>query len=178
MLRYYDKGELIWVAPGAIRYDAVDIDFLLDWLSEMREGVYPAEPTGGYVEGKRAGIASRAYYEAACQVAAEIDRRLARTGLDRYLVEEFYCRDWLGLSEDEILDVITGHVGIEKSELQRRLRSAVSYIASGTCPRWLHCIDCPEYQNCRKKNKGRVGITYRQWKGHRRVRISHLPSKT
>jgi len=164
MLRHYHKGELIWVAPGAVRYDAEDLELILPWFRYMLEGAYPLEPTGGYIEGKRTGITSRAYYEAACQVAAEIDRRLARTGLDRYLLESYYCNDWRGYTYDEIITAIASRVDKDRQDVKRRIRSAFSYIASGSCPRWLHCIDCPEYQTCRKKNKGRVGQTYRQWR--------------
>ncbi len=173
MLRYYfkdpiDKKEyLAWVAPGAVRYDREDTEFLLPWLLEMREGTYPAEPTGGYIEGKRSGISSHAFYESACQVAAEIDLRLARTGQDHYLVLDNYCH---GLMDEDIAIKIF----MPTWEVRRRIKSAVSYIASGTCPRWINCIDCGKYQTCRRKK--RVGITYQEWKGHRRVKISHLPS--
>jgi len=95
MQRRYEKGKLIWVAPGSVRYDAPDIDIVLPWLYYMREGDYPVEPSGGYVEG-RTNRLTRAYYEAACQVAAEIDRRLAMTGTDRELVEKHYCLGYTG----------------------------------------------------------------------------------
>jgi hypothetical protein len=176
MRRYYETVKrittLIWVAPGAVRYDREDIDFLLPWLFEMREGAYPAEPESGYVGGgKRAGISSHAFYEAACQVAAEIDNRLARVGMDRYLVEEFYCHN---LTEEDLAI----RLFMPTWEIRRKIKSAVAYIASGSCPRWLNCIDCKKYQSCRRKK--RVGITYRQWKGHRRENISlrkHLLTK-
>lgn len=186
MLRYYLKDPttseeyLAWVAPGAVRYDARDLDLLLPWLHEMREGAYPVEPSGGYIEGTRAGRSSKAYYEAACQVAERIDSRLSRTGLDRELVEKHYCQDFTD-------GQIASWYGMDTEDVRRRIRSAVSYIASGTCPRWLDCIDCPEHEKCRNKKhpprkftKQPVGINYRQWVGHRRykARTSHLPSNT
>ena len=159
MLEVYEKGKLIWVAPGAVRYNSEHIWLLLPWLYEMREGVYPVEPAGGYTEGKRPGIGHRAPYETICQVAAEIDRRLAVTGLDRYLVEDVFC---LGLTPSEL----ASKLHMEEREINRRIRSAVGYIASGPCPRWLHCIDCPRYQQCLRKK--RVGVSYRDWVRNRR----------
>jgi len=169
MRRRYEKGQLVWVAPGAVRYDREDIDLLLPCLLEMREGAYPAEPSGGYVEGNRAGVSSHAFYEAACQVAAEIDSRLARCGLDRYLVEDSLCR---GIEAEDLAP----RLDMAPWEVRRRINSAVSYIASGPCPRWLNCIDCPRYSSCRRKK--RVGVTYRDWVGHRRQpKTSHFPSR-
>jgi hypothetical protein len=178
MRRRYEKGQLVWVAPGAVRYDAVDTDFLLPWLLIMREGSYPVEPSGGYVEGKRTGVSSHAFYETACQVAAEIDIRLAMCFPDNYLVIDSYCR---GLEDEQIAR--DNHLDVR--EVRRRLKSAVSYIAAGPCPRWIDCIGCPDYQKCsakkhppRKFLKQPVGISYQNWKGHRRVKLSHLPTTT
>jgi len=154
MKRRYEKGQLVWVAPGSVRYDGEDIDLLLPWLLEMRAGSYPVEPSGGYVEGKRAGLSHHAFYEAGCQVAAEIDLRLARCGLDRYLVEDNICR---AIPEEDL----ARRLDMPVWEIRRRIRSAVSYIASGPCPRWLNCVDCAKYRTCRRKK--RVGIIYRDW---------------
>ena len=172
MRRYYEKGQLIWVSPGAVVFDIEDVEFLLPWLFEMREGVYPPEPSGGYVESRRPGVGHRAPYETAAQVAAEIDSRLARTGLDLYLVEDSYCH---GATDEELARKLQ----MPPWEIRRRIRSAVSYIASGPCPRWLNCLDCPSYSFCRRKK--RVGITYADWKRKRVHQWSerkkqHLPS--
>jgi hypothetical protein len=159
--RRYEKGQLVWVAPGSVRYDRADIDLLLPWLLEMREGAYPAEPSGGYVEGKRAGVSSHAFYESACQVAAEIDNRLAMTGTDHYLVEEYYIRYNPEENDKEIIADLAHGNNMPIWEVRRRINSAVSYISSGPCPRWLNCLDCPRYQSCRRKK--RVGVSYRDW---------------
>jgi hypothetical protein len=156
---YYEKGRLVWVSPGAVTFDREQTELLLPSLFEMQEGIYPAEPSGGYVEIRRPGIGHHAPFETAAQIAAELDCRLARTGLDRYLVEDYYCRN---VSEREL----ARRLQMSDWQVLRRIRSAVAYIASGPCPRWLNCLDCPKYPSCRRKK--RVGITYREWKGHRR----------
>jgi len=165
MQRRYEKGKLVWVSPNNVLYDGADIDILLPWLQYMREGDYPVEPSGGYVEGKSSRT-TRAYYEAACQVAAEIDRRLAMTGTDRELVEKHYC---LGYTDEDI----ARHYHMDLWEVSRRINSAVSYIASGPCPRWLPCPECGKRLRCikleRLLNKGqkRITYTYDEWTRYR-----------
>ena len=148
---------LAYVAPGSVLYHREDIDFLLPWLLNMREGVYPLEPSDGYVGGK-SSRKTKAYFESICQVAAEIDRRLAMVGLDRELVEKHYC---LGLTVEDLAK----HYGMEVQKVSRLISSAVSYISSGPCPRWKHCVDCRQYRDCRQKK--RPGMTYTFWKSHR-----------
>ncbi len=159
MKRFYEKNELVYVSPGSARFDMEDILFLLPWLYEMREGTGPVPPESGYVGGNRTGIKAYGRHEAWCQVAGEIDRRLARCGLDRFLVEQSYCQE----TDDETLAAM---VFLPVREIQRRIRSAVGYISSGPCPRWQNCVDCLKRSRCRRKK--RVGVTYREWKNHRR----------
>lgn len=170
MRRQYEliKGAsvLAYVAPGSVRYDMPDILFLLPKLLSLREGDGPVEPGSSYVGGKT--NRKTANFIAWCSVAAEIDRRLAhvitrnRPGLDRWLVESHYCR---GV---EIEDLAI-RIFMPTWEVRRRINSAVSYIASGECPRWLNCIDCPRYNKCSRrahpprKFKHPIGITYGQW---------------
>lgn len=162
MNRYYERGELVWIAPGAVRYDLADTGFLLPWLYDMREGAYPSEPSG-YTEGRSSGSTTRAYYETVCEVAAELDDRLARTGKDRYLVEDFYCGTWGEATEEEILNSISRSVNLPAWEVRRSIGNALSYISSGSCHRWVACIDCLKYPRCRKKKKGRRPVDYAEW---------------
>lgn len=148
MKEYRDKGKLIWVAPGAVHYSLEHVEWLLPQLRSLREGNYPPEPKdSGYVDVQQR-ITERAPFEIVCQVAAEIDIRLARTGLDRYLVEEEYCK---GLSELEIAQMLH----MDDFEVYKRIRSAVSYIASGPIPRWI-------------ATGKRKGVSYREWVNNRR----------
>jgi len=176
--RWDDKNQLSYIEPGALRYDIEDMEFLLPWLPELREGAYPSEPAGGYTESKTPGGSTHAYYETACQVAAELDDRLARTGLDRYIVEDFYC---LRLSDADIARKLSLP---DREEVRRRRLNALTYIASGRCRRWLNCIDCPEYEKCRQKetpprkfSRQPVGIPYRQWVRSRSSEIARKNQK-
>lgn len=148
MREYREKGKLIWVNPSAVHYDREQVEWLLPHLRDLREGYYPPEPRdSGYVEIQHR-ITEHAPYEMACGIAGDIDIRLARTGLDRYLVEEKYCN---GLSEQEI----TEKLYMDEAEVYRRIASAVSYIASGILPRWID-------------THKRRGLTYREWVNNRR----------
>jgi len=161
-MRQYDKqGKLIWVAPGALHYDLEDVEFLLPYLEDLREGNYPVEPRNSGYEG---GVGKKqrhcAPFERACLVAAEVDIRLAKTGLDRYLVEDKYCN---GISETELAKKL----GFDELEIGNRIRSAVKYIASGKCPRWFDCYECQLKCWRKKKEKERKGVSYKEWVGHR-----------
>lgn len=143
MKEYREKGKLVWVAPGALYYDLEQVEWLLPQLEDLRVGNYPPEPrNSGYV-GIQQRITERAPFEIACQIAAEIDLRLDRTWPDNDLVERKYCK---GLSETEIAK----KVHKDEFEVYKRIRSAVSYIASGSIPRWIDTED-------------RRGISYREW---------------
>lgn len=158
MNRHYEKGQLIYISPGSVRFDLEDIEFLLPYLEQMREGLGPVPPESGYVGENRSGIKAYGKHEAWCQVAAEIDRRLARTGLDRFIIEHFYIKQ-------TPVETIAIMIFQTTREIERRIKSSISYISSGPCPRWQNCIDCLKHSKCKRKK--RVGITYRQWKRYK-----------
>ena len=161
--RMYEAGVLIWLSPSAIRFDRDDMEYLLPWLEDMRCGRYPTDPLTDLSEGFRVLI-TRAYYEQACEISAEIDMRLAKTGMDKYLVEQYYqMNSTMDLTEDYILDIISSEINKDGQWVKKRIGLAVGYISSGECQRWLNCIDCLCYSKCRKKKKGRLGKTYEEW---------------
>lgn len=158
---YYHKGTLTieWLALSSVRYDREQVEYLLPLLPSMREGDYPPEP-GGETDGGGNHNKHTAPYEPACQVAAELDRRLAQLGLDRYLVEDRYCAAMT-------LREIHAKTGLEEFEIDRRLRSALVYISSGPCPRWLDCLACGQWKTCTSKKRGRRPQTYKQFRKDR-----------
>ena len=174
---YYEENKLVWVAPSCVNYSREHMEILLPWLLEMQEGVYPAEPTGKADNDVRSGIRSHAYFEASCQVAAEIDRRLARTGTDHYLVIDYYCKQ---IQHDDLAR--QNHMSF--GEVISRISNAMSYISSGQCPRWLACEDCGDFNRCRRKKKGeRVAVEYKEYcwyrsrERSRRKRVRHEYTK-
>jgi hypothetical protein len=166
-----NPSHLVWVAPGAVRYDREHVDFLLPGLPDMREGVYSAEPGSGYTGGSRSGFKTHAFYEAACQVAAELDTRLSQTGLDRELVEKSYCQEWSD-------DAIARWYHMEAWEVRRRINAAVGFIASGQCQRWVECSGCVYFAGCRKPKKTRrKACSYSHWISHRSREWDKTPGR-
>lgn len=159
-----DRSSLngTWFAPHQIRFNMEDILFLLIHLNLLQKGVYPPDHRDtGYTMalGIQKTHSRHAPFETPVQIAGELDQRLARTGLDRYLVEEYFCGN-------ETIESLAWKLNMDESKVQKHIRAAVSYIASGPCPRWLNCVDCNKYQECWLKKH--IGITYQEWKGHRR----------
>ncbi|MGD0794947.1 MAG: hypothetical protein ABR958_05070 [Dehalococcoidales bacterium] len=165
--------DIPWFAPRYIRFTYEQMIFLLIHLPMLRAGHYPPDPkNSGYVDSPvvQTGIQrTSAYFTKSAELAAEIDSRLTRCGLDRYLVEDYYCRS---IPEEDL----ARHLDIEVPKIRRCIKSAVSYISSGPCPRWLNCLDCGKYQSCHYKKH--VGTTYKNWKRNRRKTLSEkAPAK-
>jgi len=161
--RMYEAGVLIWLSPSAVKFDRDDLEYLLPWLEDMRCGDYPTLQIDEDA-GVRRFCLGKAHYEQACEISAEIDMRLAKTGMDKYLVEQYYqMNSTMDLTEDYILDIISSEINKDGQWVKKRIGLAVGYISSGECQRWLNCIDCLCYSKCRKKKKGRLGKTYEEW---------------
>jgi hypothetical protein len=177
MREVWDRLKLIWVNPGSVNYSQPHIRWLLPLLVELRAGYYPANPREtGYTGGNGRRSVTHAYYEKADEIAGEIDRRLAMCGMDRYIVEDMYCRDYPELEgrdlEDKAYDIaaelarddrlreIARKINMDEYEVRRRLYSAVSYISSGPCPRFQPCDYCVKV-NCKKR--GRKPLSYQKW---------------
>ena len=160
MTERYEKGQLIWVSPGSVNYSAAHVQLLLPYLYQMRIGCYPIDPREtGYTDTNWGELRKTAPYIQACEVAGELDSRLAKTGQDRYILEDFYCN---GME----LYKIARKLNLSEEKVGMKVSSSFSYISSGPCRRWLNCIDCLLYSKCRKKK--RVSISYQEWKDNRR----------
>jgi len=154
----YEGNKLVWVSAGSLKYDREHNEFILPYLVELREGRYPLRhKETGYAGGGRSTRLTTAPFEKAILVAAELDRRLARTGQDRSMVELSYCDNWDDNS-------IARHFNLEEWYVRRQIENAISYISSGDCPRWLSCGECGEFLQCRKSKRGRrKSVDYREW---------------
>lgn len=90
MKEYRDKsGNLEWVSPGAVTFTREQVLWLLPLLPDLIKGEYPPEPIdSGYIDvpiGKR-GLKCRAAFENPCLIAAELEMRLEKTGVDGKLL--------------------------------------------------------------------------------------------
>lgn len=122
MTEYWEGMKLIWAAPSDLHYSRDQVVFLLDHLEMLREGEYPPEPvSSGYIGGRGKRNRSQANFIVPTEIAAEIDIRLAKCGLDRYLVEDRYLE---GLDER----AISKKTGIDEEEVSKRINSVIVYL--------------------------------------------------
>lgn len=115
-----------WYKPGDIRFNRQQIIWLLGYLPTLREGIWPPNPKDtGYVDapqGKNSRAARGGYFERACDIAAEVEKRLEACHLDGHLLEASYT--W-GKSEAELARV---H-GLTLPDFYRRVNRALRYIS-------------------------------------------------
>jgi len=130
-----------WWHPREITFTREQVEWLLEHLELLKEGVWPPDPRGtGYTDAPARGSVNRhAPFETPCQIAAEVEARLAKCGLDRYLVEDRYIRK---IPED----VLAQRLCMAEREVCRRINSALSYITG----------------------RRRKQYSYKEFKGHRR----------
>ena len=122
MTEYWEGMRLIWAAPSDLYYSRDQVDFLLNHLNMLRDGEYPPEPvSSGYIGGKGKRLRPWARFTIPAEIAAEIDIRLSKCGLDRYLVEDRYCK---GLDER----AISQKTGLDEEEVSRRINSVIVYL--------------------------------------------------
>lgn len=138
-----------WYSCGDIRFCRQQMIWLLVYLSALRGGLWPVEEkTTGYTDSSRVQRSRNrhAYFESPCQIAAEVDIRLAQCGMDRYLVEDLCVN---GIREDDL----AGKLGLDVEEVNRRVSAVLNYISG-----W------------RRKR-----YSYREWRGHRRIQVQIRP---
>ena len=135
----------IWYSPDAIRFSRRQVRWLLSLLPSIREGYWPAKgnETGydntpmrqkhRYYKAKKENIIS---------IAAELEIRLERTGLDGLLVKAIYC--W-----DDSYSSLAKHLHCSEDAIDRRVDDAMRYV-------------------CGKRRKGRG---YKQYLNHRKSAI-------
>lgn len=123
---------------------------MLPWLISIRDGNWPPDPRfTGYTDapGVTKTRSHRAPYEAACQIAAELDERIKACGQDGEMLHVYYC---YGLELPRIAKLVK----MDEGQVMRRIKRALRYIASGPDRRWH---DTPK----------RKALTYQEFVSHR-----------
>jgi len=110
-----------YVPSYRIRFSRDQVMFLLRHLDLLRQGIYLSDHTG-YVDipSGRKKRRRRAPFVLAAEVAAELDWRLSRTGLNRYLVEDVITN---GLLEE----IVASKVNLPVEEVNLRVRSVIAF---------------------------------------------------
>ena len=129
-----------------LRYDRADIDWLVCYAQELREGRWPDPIPSGYVDpGGKHHLNKRAPFENPCLAIAELEIRVKRCGLDGFLVEERLN----GKDEEQIAR--ERYMPLEVVE--RRINKVLCYCASGNAARWV-------------TTRKRRGLSYEEWQKH------------
>ena len=133
--------------PHETVYDRPQVEQILEGIHELREYGWPVAESS-YTELPTVQHKSfpHAPYEMSCMIIAEVLRRVAKCGLDGYLVEDKYLND---LTEEEISQKRELYIGTVYS----RINKVLWYVASGKAPGWMD-------------TRWRWGMTYEKWKGN------------
>lgn len=145
--------------PRDITFDRPCIEWVWENIKDLQSGIWPASRPSGYTDVHahvQRGIL-HAPFETACLVAAEVEMRAKKCGLEGYLVEDRYIR---GLSERDI----ARERGLRVNDVYRRINKVLWYCASGKTPRWLDTMKRP-------------GLSYEEWKRQKSYRNRKM-SKT
>lgn len=120
-----------WYSPHAVsRFTKAQVKWLIPLLPILRGGSFPPNPKeSGYTE---EGIKSRQFkpgarFELAAGIAAELDIRIQRVGLDGLLLEMLYTND----PDDEtiIIQHIAQALNLETEEVTQRIRNALYFVS-------------------------------------------------
>ena len=121
-----------WYSPGAIeaRYSKPQIKWLMPHLSLLRSGVYPrATKETGYTDAgiSKAPIKAVAKFEVPARIAAELDGRIQRAGVDGLMMEFLYAFE----PDDEIfvIEHMAQCLNLSRREVTQRIRNALYFVS-------------------------------------------------
>lgn len=120
-----------WYSPHAVtRFSKEQVKWLIPRLPMLRNGEYLPNPKEtGYFEqgGNRPPVKASAKFELPAGIAAELDLRIQRAGLDGLLMEFLYALE----PEDEvyIIEHMAQCLNMETRIVERRIRNALYYVS-------------------------------------------------
>jgi len=91
----------MWYSPRQITFTTPQVIFLVQNLTQLREGQWPADPSASRHIGPdiKTQPSNKAPFETPCQFAAEIESRLERCGRDGIITINHLC---YGQSEESL----------------------------------------------------------------------------
>jgi len=119
-----------WYSPGAIKFTKTQIKWLIPRLPSLRNGEYPHNPKeSGYSDfgGGKPQFKAGAKFEVPAGIAAELDIRLQRAGVDGILLELLYAGD----PDDElfVIEHIANCLKVDSREISQRIRNALYFVS-------------------------------------------------
>lgn len=121
-----------WYNPRNIRFTRAQVRWLIPHLPLLRNGSYPRNPKlsdSGYTD---TGIKSKQFkagaaFEVPAGIAAELDIRIQRAGVDGLMLEFLYAFE--PADELFVIEHIAQCLNLEKGEVQQRIRNALYYVS-------------------------------------------------
>ena len=142
-----------WYSPHTVtKFTKPMVKWVIPRLSMLRDGSYPVNPKEtGYSEvGGRPDYKPGAKFEIAAGIAAELDIRLQKAGVDGLLLEFLYSLE----PNDElfIIEHIAQCLHVERKEVSQRIHNALHFVSgpdgkAGSYKEYIH----QNYYNLRLK---------------------------
>ncbi len=119
-----------WYNPHSIRFTRSQVKWLIPHLPLLRAGSYPRNPKeSGYTD---PGIKSRQFkagaaFEIPVGIAAELDIRIEKCGVDGLMLEFLYAFE----PDDElfVMEHMAQCLNLERREVEQRIRNALCFVS-------------------------------------------------
>lgn len=124
--------EKEWYHPNRIKFTRQQVKWLIYHLPTLRNGNYPRNPKEtGYSDSgiRQKQVRSQAKFEVPAGIAAELDLRIQRAGVDGLMLEFLYSLD----PDDElfVIEHMAQCLNLDRKDVSQRVRNAL-YFVSGS----------------------------------------------
>jgi len=117
-----------WFSPSAIKFTKVHTLWLLHNLQELHLA-WPVDSSSYIDQPGKLAPSSKAPFATPIEYAAEIEQRLEKCGIDGLILESVEV--W-----GKSVQVMCRYLGMTPSTIDRKMNTALRYVASGPSRRW------------------------------------------
>lgn len=125
--KWADCPGFEFYTPAEIRFCPHQVTWLIGQLALLRVGSRPSDQKETGYTGSKGKVSQKAYFETPVSVAAELDWRLERCGLDGILLEFVYAAD----IDDRLASIahIASALRLDPRAVERRINTALRYVS-------------------------------------------------
>ena len=120
-----------WYPPRAVSgYSKAQVKWLISNLSTLRDGSYPRNPKeSGYTDPaiRQKQVNSTPKFELPAIIAAELDVRIQKAGVDGLMCEFLYAFE--PADEVFVVEHIAQCLNVERREVEQRIRNALYFVS-------------------------------------------------
>jgi len=118
-----------WYSYNSFKFTKAQVKWAISNLATLRNGVWPAShKESGYVgEARSKNVSHEAKFIKAASIAAELDLRIQKAGLDGLMLEFLYAFE----PDDElfVIEHMAQCLNLEVKEVSRRVRNALYFVS-------------------------------------------------